>query len=233
MSEVILKVRGLSKGFHLHERDRHFSAFEDVSFDVHAGAVTVLAGPSGSGKSSVLRSIYRTYLPGGGSAEYTTPTGETVDLCTLDEHRVQSLRRGEFAFVTQFLHCLPRKSALDVVARPLLSLGQTRGNATARAAELLRDLGIAERLWELPPGTFSGGEKQRVNIARGVITSPRLLLLDEPTASLDADSVERVLALIQRVCADGAGVLAVFHDPALIERVADTTVQLNVPAEAA
>jgi alpha-D-ribose 1-methylphosphonate 5-triphosphate synthase subunit PhnL len=233
VSEVILKVRGLGKSFHLHERDRRFSAFEDISFDVRAGAVTVLAGPSGSGKSSVLRCIYRTYLPGGGSAGYVTASGETVDLSTLDEHRVQALRRAEIAFVTQFLHCLPRKSALDVVARPLLSLGRTREAATARAAELLRELGIAERLWELPPGTFSGGEKQRVNIARSVITSPRLLLLDEPTASLDADSVERVMALIERVCADGAGVLGIFHDPALIERVADITVQLNVTAEAA
>jgi alpha-D-ribose 1-methylphosphonate 5-triphosphate synthase subunit PhnL len=233
VSEVILEVRGLSKGFHLFERDRRFTAFEDVNFDVTAGRITVLAGPSGSGKSSVLRCIHRTYLPGGGAIKYHPAGGETVDLAALDEYRVLQLRRAEIAFVTQFLHCLPRKSALDVVARPLLQLGQKREAATTRAADLLRELGIAERLWELPPGTFSGGEKQRVNIARGLITRPRLLLLDEPTASLDAEAAERVLAMIRRACGNGAGVAAVFHDPALIERIADDVVQLEVPAEAA
>lgn len=233
MSEVILEIRGLRKGFHLHERKHKFTAFDGVSFDVRAGRVTVLSGPSGSGKSSVLRCVHRTYIPGGGSVSYTTANGETLDLATLDDYRVLELRRGEIAYVTQFLHCLPRKSALDVVARPLLKLGHNRDTASARAAELLRELGIAERLWELPPGTFSGGEKQRVNIARGLITEPRLLLLDEPTASLDPDSADRAIGLIERACANGTGVLAVFHDPALIERIGHDLVQMEVPAEAA
>jgi alpha-D-ribose 1-methylphosphonate 5-triphosphate synthase subunit PhnL len=226
-------VQGLRKGFHLFERDRKFTAFEGVDFAVRAGCVTVLAGPSGSGKSSVLRCVFRTYLPEAGSAQYRNAAGENLDLMQLDEHAVLQLRRREISFVTQFLHCLPRKSALDVVARPLVQLGQSRHAATAHAAETLQQLGIAERLWELPPATFSGGEKQRVNIARGLITEPRLLLLDEPTASLDADSAERVIAQIERACSRGAGVLATFHDPALIERLADEVVYMDVPAEAA
>lgn len=233
MNETILQVRGLHKGFHLYERGHRFTAFDGVSFDVQPGHVTVLSGPSGSGKSSVLRCVHRTYLPGGGSVNYTTAKGDDLDLSTLDDYRVLELRGGEIAFVTQFLHCLPRKSALDVVARPLLKLGHTREAANARAAHLLRELGIAERLWDLPPGTFSGGEKQRVNIARGLVTEPRLLLLDEPTASLDAESADRAIGLIEQACASGTGVLAVFHDPALIQRIADDVIPMEVPAEAA
>jgi alpha-D-ribose 1-methylphosphonate 5-triphosphate synthase subunit PhnL len=231
--EVILSVRGLSKRFRLHEPGRDFTAFEGLDFDVRAGGVTLLAGRSGSGKSSALRCIYRTYLPGGGSARYVTAAGEHVDLLGLDEYPVQQLRRRELAFVTQFLHCLPRKSALDVVARPLLALGASRALAIERASTLLSELGIPERLWALPPVTFSGGEKQRVNIARGCVTEPRLLLLDEPTASLDADASARVSRLIGRALSRGSGVLAVFHDSAPVAGLPQRVVQIPEPSRPA
>ena len=230
MNEVILSIRELAKAFHLHERDHRFTAFDCLDADVHAGRITVLAGPSGSGKSSVLRCVYRTYLPSAGSVKYTTRAGEALDLSMLDERGVLNLRRMEIAFVTQFLHCLPRKGALDVVARAAIQAGIPRTEATDQAGGMLRELGIAERLWSLPPATFSGGEKQRVNIARGLITRPRLLLLDEPTASLDPESAERVFAMIDQACAAGTGVLAVLHDREVIERVGHQVVNLAIPA---
>jgi alpha-D-ribose 1-methylphosphonate 5-triphosphate synthase subunit PhnL len=230
MAEPILRVRGLCKSFYLHERGRRLVAFEGVEFDVRPGTLTVLCGPSGSGKSSVLCCVYRSYLPSRGSVYYETADGAALDLAELDDYEMQQLRRRELSFVTQFLHCLPRKSALDVVARPLLALGATRAEALTRAAELLAELGIAERLWELPPSTFSGGEKQRVNIARGCVAEPRLLLLDEPIASLDANAARRVVQLMARTLSRGAGVLAVFHDTAPIEQLRHELVRL-IPGE--
>lgn len=229
----VLEIRKLAKAFHLHERDHRFTAFEGVDVDVEAGSVTVLAGPSGSGKSSVLRCVNRTYLPTAGRIAYTTRAGESLDLTTLDERRVMELRRTEISFVTQFLHCLPRKGALDVVARAALQAGTPRAEALEYAAHLLCGLAIDERLWPMPPATFSGGEKQRVNIARGLISRPRLLLLDEPTASLDPESAERVLALVAKARDEGAGVLAVLHDSRMIERIADNTVNMAVSEPAA
>lgn len=233
MSDVILSIRGLSKSFDLRERNHQFTAFEALDFEVHAGSMTALSGPSGSGKSSVLRCVYRTYLPGRGGIHYTSRDGEQIDLSIVPEHRMLELRRTEISFVTQFLHCLPRKSAVDVIARAGIQAGRPRREAVEHASELLRDLGISERLWSMPPATFSGGEKQRVNIARGFISRPRLLLLDEPTASLDAESAERVLALVGQARRGGTGVLAVLHDQALIERVADNIVSLAAPTPVA
>jgi alpha-D-ribose 1-methylphosphonate 5-triphosphate synthase subunit PhnL len=231
MAEPILRVRGLSKNFHVCERGRHIQALDGVDFDVHAGTLTLVSGPSGSGKSSVLSCIHRTYLPSHGSLHYLTGAGNQVDLAQLGEYAMLLLRRNEIAFVTQFLRCLPRKSALEVVARPLLALGASRADALARAAEALAELGLAERLWELPPSTFSGGEKQRVNIARGCIARPRLLLLDEPTASLDAEAARKVVGSIARALSRGAGVLAVFHDSAPLADLKHETVRLRAPQQ--
>jgi len=136
-------------------------------------------------------------------------------------------------FVTQFLHCLPRKSAVEVVAEPLVTRGTRRDLAAERARELLALLNVPERLWGVPPATFSGGEKQRVNLARGLIARPRLLLLDEPTASLDPATTDRVVELLQSIKAEGVAMLAIFHHPQLVERLADRVVTLKPPVAAA
>ncbi|MCC6574940.1 MAG: ATP-binding cassette domain-containing protein [Planctomycetes bacterium] len=227
----ILDVAGLSKTFTLHERGATLCAFEDVSFSLGAGSFSALVAPSGSGKSSLLKCIYRTYLASAGSATFRSQHGD-VNLVSADEHAIIELRRREIGYVSQFLHCLPRQSCLDVVARPLIALGANRVEARARASEMLEALGLPAHLLELPPATFSGGEKQRVNLARGLLTGPRLLLLDEPTASLDAQSAERAVEQITQARNRGAAILAILHDSSLVRRLADQTIALRAPVGA-
>ncbi len=228
-SKPLLMVENLSKTFFLHEQNKVIPSSSQVNLTVYSGKLTALIGPTGAGKSSVLKSIYRTYLPSSGRLLYETAAGGVVDLALALEHRILELRREEIGFVTQFLHTLPRQKTLDVVAMPLYRQGVNKQEGRARAAELLAELNIPERLWEVPPATFSGGEKQRVNLARGLIASPRLLLLDEPTASLDAETTDRVVALIQRKKEQGVGMLAIFHHADLVKRMADEVVELSVP----
>jgi len=225
----ILKVEGLSKRFLLHERGAQIPSCEGVNLEVHPGRLTALIGPTGSGKSSVLKCVYRTYLPSAGRMIYRDGNGHPVDLALASEHTILEFRRRDIAFVTQFLHCLPRKSALDVVASPLYARGVSGAGGRDCAAELLDQLLVPERLWSLPPATFSGGEKQRVNLARGLIVRPRLLLLDEPTASLDPVTSGSVVKLIKRMKSEGVSMLAVFHHPELVTRLADNVVELASP----
>jgi alpha-D-ribose 1-methylphosphonate 5-triphosphate synthase subunit PhnL len=200
---------------------------------VEAGRLTALVGPSGAGKSTVLKCVWRTYLPQAGSIRFDTGAG-VIDLAQADEHAVLGVRARHIAFVTQFLHCLPRQPTRDVVAQPLWELGVPRAEARAAAEERLRRFALPERLWDVPPATFSGGERQRVNLARGLVHRPRLLLLDEPTASLDRRSASLVIDAIRAAKAEGVGILAIFHDPELVAALADLVVELQPPvAEAA
>ncbi len=226
-SDIILQVKRLTKNFNLHEQGKILPGIQAISLTVKSGQLTALTGVSGAGKSSLLKCIYRTYLPQGGEINYHTAAGNWIDIATAKEHEILNLRRKEISFVTQFLHCLPRQTTLDVVAKPLFDLGCDRTKARDKAAILLKKMQLPERLWTISPATFSGGEKQRVNLARGMISSPRLLLLDEPTASLDADTSQLVIELIQSVKQMGAGILAVFHSPELITTLADDVVTVQ------
>jgi alpha-D-ribose 1-methylphosphonate 5-triphosphate synthase subunit PhnL len=227
MRDPVLSVRDLGKAFYLHERAKVVPAATGVSFDVAAGELTALVGPSGAGKSSLLKAIYRTYLPSSGRVLYRSFDGALVDLASAPEASVAALRRREIGFVTQFLHCLPRLSTLEVVARPLLQQGVAREAALARAGEMLKALAIPGQLWDVAPATFSGGERQRVNIARSFAQAPRLLLLDEPTASLDAAARERVVGLIAAALAGGTAMVAVLHDMDLVARLATHRVDVR------
>lgn len=226
-SETILHVQELTKRFTLHEQNKILPGVAPVSLTVNAGQLTVLTGASGAGKSSLLKCVYRTYLPSAGKIVYRTAQGAWVDLATVSERTIIDLRRTEISFVTQFLHFLPRQTTIDVVARPLFDLGLDREVAHGRAIVLLRQMQIPERLWKISPASFSGGEKQRVNLARSVILRPRLLLLDEPTASLDTASTQRIIDLIRTIKQTGTGMLAVFHDSDLIEALADRVVTIQ------
>jgi alpha-D-ribose 1-methylphosphonate 5-triphosphate synthase subunit PhnL len=230
--QPILEVRGLTKHFQLHEQRKLIPSCADVALEVHAGQLTALVGPTGAGKSSVLKCIYRSYLPSAGRMLFRDESGHTVDLALATEHQILGLRKREIGFVTQFMHCLPRKSALDVVSEPLVTRGTARETARDQAAVLLTHLNVPERLWGLPPATFSGGEKQRINLARGLIARPRLLLLDEPTASLDPSTTDRVVELLQTIKAEGVAMLAIFHHPELVNRLADRVVELTRPVAA-
>jgi len=230
MPTPLLEVRDFAKQFVLHEQRKTIPSAQHVNLDVYPGRLTALTGPTGAGKSSVLKGIYRTYLPQAGRLLYRRADGEQIDLARADDHQVLALRRDEIGFVTQFLHALPRQAALDVVAQPLYQQGGDRTAARDRAADLLAALNVPERLWQLSPATFSGGERQRVNLARGLAARPRLLLLDEPTASLDPDTTARVIGLLQQLKAGGTAMLAIFHQPELVERLADQVVHLQPPA---
>lgn len=227
---AVLQVLGLSKRFQLYERGVSIASAHEVNLSVHKGALTALAGPSGAGKSSVLKCIYRTYLATSGSILYQSGNGDTIDLVAAPEHRIVELRRWELSLVTQFLHCLPRQQTIDVVAQPLYQQEVARSRARITAGEILAKLNLPERLWSIPPATFSGGEKQRVNLARGLVTHSRLLLLDEPTASLDSESAARAVTLIQEAKRAGSAVIAVFHDATLLRELADHVVVLPSPA---
>jgi alpha-D-ribose 1-methylphosphonate 5-triphosphate synthase subunit PhnL len=226
---AILTVENLSKHFTLHDQNKTIPSCANVSFTVEPGALSALIGPTGAGKSSVLKCIYRTYLPNAGRLLFRTEAGEPVDLAQASEHEVLALRKHEIGFVTQFLHCLPRKAAVDVVAEPLLVRGATRAEARDKARGMLDALNVPERLWEVPPATFSGGEKQRVNLARGLVARPRLLLLDEPTASLDPRTTDKVVEILQGIKAEGVAMLAIFHHPDLVTRLADQVIELAPP----
>jgi alpha-D-ribose 1-methylphosphonate 5-triphosphate synthase subunit PhnL len=225
----VLAVENYAKHFVLHEQNKLIPSSHNVSFTVYAGELTALTGPTGAGKSSVLKGIYRTYLPSAGRVLYCDAAGREVDLALASEHQVMALRRREIGFVTQFLHCLPRQATLDVVAQPLYALGVPRAQAQERAARLLRAMSLPERLWSVSPATFSGGERQRVNLARGFIAQPRLLLLDEPTASLDPRTAESIIALLEEMKASGTAMLAIFHHPEITNRLADCVVELAPP----
>lgn len=229
MQPPILQVDGYGKHFQLHEQNKLIPSSHNVSFSVCRGELTALIGPTGAGKSSVLKGIYRTYLPSAGRILYRTAQGQELDLVRASEHQILELRQSEIGFVTQFLHCLPRQATLDVVAQPLIGLGVTRNDARQRAADLLSAMSLPERLWSVSPATFSGGERQRVNLARGFIAKPRLLLLDEPTASLDPKTSDAVISLIEGLKADGVAMLAIFHHPETTRRLADQVVELAPP----
>jgi len=227
----ILRVRGLGKRITLHILDStEIEPFRDVSFDVEEGEFVAVVGPSGSGKSSVVKAVHRTYLPTSGSAEFRTAAGEVVDLATAPDRRVIQLRRREIGFVSQFLKVEPRVPAIEVVAAPLLRRNVDRDEALSQASELLERLDLPTRLWSSFPTLFSGGEQQRVNIARALIGSPRLLIADEPTSALDSRNTGRVIELLNEARGRGMTIMGVFHDVELIERLADRVIVMNAGA---
>ena len=222
-----LRVQSLAKTFTMHLRDGVvLPVVDNVNFEVAAGQCVVLGGPSGAGKSSILKMVYGNYGVDAGHI-WLDHDGEQIDLATADPRLVLTLRRDTIAYVSQFLRTVPRVSALDVVAEPLVIRGAEKSEAQARAKTLLAQLNLPERLWSLPPATFSGGEQQRVNIARGFITDHKVLLLDEPTASLDATNRAVVVAMIAQKKAAGTALLGIFHDEEVRAQVADHIVDVT------
>lgn len=214
-----LVVSEVFKSFTMHLRDGiRLPVVADVSFSVAAGECVVLGGPSGIGKSSLLKMIYGNYAVDSGQI-LVTHKGRIVDLATADPRTVLEVRRQTMGYVSQFLRTVPRVAAIDVVAEPLLARGVAVADARDRAAELLAQLNLPQELWQLPPATFSGGEQQRVNIARGFITDHAILLLDEPTASLDARNRAVVVDMIEQKKREGVALLGIFHDEEVREAV--------------
>ena len=225
--EPMLSVQGVDKTFTLHlQNAQRLPVLHGLTFDVPRGACVVLGGESGAGKSTVMKMVYGSYGVDRGRM-LLHHAGSTLDLATAEPRQVLDARRRTMGYVSQFLRALPRVSALDVVAEPLIERGVDHEIARERAAELLEHLSIPERLWSLPPATFSGGEQQRVNIARGFVADRPLMLLDEPTASLDARNRDVVIGLMRDRLARGVGMLAIFHDAEVREAVADAIVDVS------
>lgn len=224
----MIRIETLSKSFMMHVRGgARIDAFSDVSFSVAAGEFLGVSGPSGSGKSSLLKCLYRTYLPSSGAIWYTDAGAETRNLAVEDEHVILGLRRLEIGYISQFFPVIPRVSALDTIANSMVARGRPRAESAERARDLLARLSIPRPLWDMFPSTFSGGEKQRINIIHAVIAEPRLLLLDEPTASLDAASAREAVALILELKKQGTAMIGVFHDTALLARLSDSVVEMR------
>lgn len=227
----MIKIDGLSKSFTLHNQGGAvIPVMAGAHLSVARGECVALTGTSGAGKSTLMRMIYGNYRANAGRIM----VGDT-DVARADPREIIQLRRTTLGYVSQFLRVVPRVPTLDVVAEPLLILGTPPETARARAEALLSRLNIPERLWSLSPTTFSGGEQQRVNIARGFAHAFPAMLLDEPTASLDATNREVVLSLIEEAKARGAAIIGIFHDEAARTRVCDRVVDVAdfTPARAA
>ncbi|KPF45091.1 phosphonate C-P lyase system protein PhnL [Rhizobium sp. AAP43] len=221
-----LVVSEVCKSFTMHLRGGLvLPVVSDVSFSVVSGECVVLGGPSGVGKSSILKMLYGNYAVDVGQI-LVTHQDRIVDIATADPRTVLEVRRATLGYVSQFLRTVPRVSALDVVAEPLIARGTATEEARERAADLLSRLNLPRDLWQLPPSTFSGGEQQRVNIARGFITDHAVLLLDEPTASLDAANRAVVVSMIRAKKEEGVALLGIFHDEEVREAVADRIIDV-------
>jgi alpha-D-ribose 1-methylphosphonate 5-triphosphate synthase subunit PhnL len=222
-----LAVQGLRKSFRLHlQGGTVIPVLEGLDLEVAAGECLVLNGPSGIGKSTVLKLVYGTYKADGGRI-LIEHEGRTVDLAAVGPRTILEVRRRTLGHVSQFLRAVPRVPAIEVVAEPLLIEGVPPDEALARAGALLRRLNLPEALLRLPPATFSGGEQQRVNIARGFVRHFPVLLLDEPTASLDAENRKIVIAMIEEARMRGTAILAICHDREVREAIATDLLDLQ------
>ena len=230
---VMIEILDAEKTFTMHlQGGVRLPVVRGVNFVVNAGECVVLSGPSGAGKSSILKMIFGNYRCDGGRIGIRH-RNHLIDLAAAEPREVLSVRRETIGYVSQFLRAVPRVPSLDVVAEPLIATGTPREAAREQAGHLLRVLNIPERLWALPPSTFSGGEQQRVNIARGFISDHPVLLLDEPTASLDAVNREVVVNLIDEKKRAGVAMVAIVHDDEIRGRIADRVVDVTSFAVAA
>lgn len=239
MTTPLLQLRAVAKCFTLHHQNGvQLRVLDRVDLDLHSGECVVLDGPSGMGKSTLLKLVYANYRVSSGHIRVRQADGTVLDIAQARPRELVALRRDTIGYVSQFLRVIPRVAALDVVAEPLIGEGPQTPDRVAAAREQagawLTRLRIPKRLWALPPATFSGGEQQRINIARSLIRPRPLLLLDEPTASLDKVNTRTVIELIEEARQRGVGLLGIFHDPAVADAVATRRVPMSSfhPADA-
>jgi alpha-D-ribose 1-methylphosphonate 5-triphosphate synthase subunit PhnL len=217
-----IKVRNLHKEFTVHTRGGlKINGYHDINFELNKGEFLSLYGPSGLGKSSVLKALYRTYTTTSGEILFNYEDGKSLDIAKACESEILSLRKEHLGYVSQFLQVLPRISAVDIVAQPLIEKGENENKAKAKAKEMLSFLNIKEELFDISPLTFSGGEQQRVNIAKGIIAPKSVLLLDEPTASLDKTNTNKVIDKLLEIKKEGVTMIGIFHDMDCMERISD------------
>jgi alpha-D-ribose 1-methylphosphonate 5-triphosphate synthase subunit PhnL len=232
---MLLQMKQVSKRFTLHQRnDQELAVLDRVNLEVSQGECLVLDGPSGMGKSTLLKLVYANYRVTSGTISINQSAGHSVELTTATPRELLQVRRDTIGYVSQFLRVIPRVSALEIVAAPLVEeftgtqqVNAERINAALEEAKnLLSRLAIPQRLWHLPPATFSGGEQQRINIARNMIKPKPILLLDEPTASLDVANSKTVATMISEAIARGAAIVGIFHDSQIGDAVATRRIDM-------
>lgn len=217
-----LKIRDLHKEFTVHTRGGlKINGYHDINFELNKGEFLSLYGPSGLGKSSVLKALYRTYTTTSGEILFNYEDGSSLDIAKASESEILHLRKEYLGYVSQFLQVLPRISAVDIVAQALIEKGESENKAKDKAKEMLAFLNIKEELFDISPLTFSGGEQQRVNIAKGIIAPKSVLLLDEPTASLDKANTNKVIDKLLEIKKDGVTMIGIFHDMDCMKRISD------------
>jgi alpha-D-ribose 1-methylphosphonate 5-triphosphate synthase subunit PhnL len=229
----LLRVQSLGKTFRMYHLDSMLHAFKGISFDLRQGEFLLLKGRNGAGKSTLLRTLWRSYLPVSGHIWYRSTLGD-IDLARAADVDIALLRRQEIGFVTQFLNARPRVAAQDIVAEPLRLAGFSAAEALEQARHWLGEFGVRPELWPAYPSTFSGGEQQKVNLARALILPQRLLLLDEPTASLDVGARRALVRRLADLKSSGVAIIGVFHHPGDVAELIDREIDLAthpVPAE--
>lgn len=217
--EEILAIKHLSKSFTIHNLDKQIEALHDISIDLNEGEFVGITGKSGSGKSTVFKCIYRTYAPQKGSIWYNSKKFGPLNLAEISERQMIYLRKFEIGYVSQFLSIMPRTTAQELVKQAVLEMGHVEAYAEREANNMLEHFELDRELWDCHPSTFSGGEKLRLNIARAMVKRPRLLLLDEPTASLDHASKLKVRELIEQLKSEGTTMMGIFHDIEFMENL--------------
>jgi len=233
IKDDMLRIDNLAKTFLLHNQGaKKLPVFQNISFQVKAGECLVLTGASGTGKSTLLRAIYANYLVQSGTINIRHEN-KWVDLASASPHEVLDIRKKTLGYVSQFLRVIPRISTIELVCEPLIVQGKLIKPAKAQAKKLLNKLSIPESLWDLPPATFSGGEQQRVNIARTLIQDYPILLLDEPTASLDEKNRDAVIELINEARNQGTAVVGIFHEKYVRESVGTKMFNVELAKKAA
>lgn len=225
--EEIIKITDLSKSFTIHNLNKHIQASKDINLSIAEGEFIGITGKSGSGKSTILKCIFRTYLPEAGEIWYKSNRFGLINLATASERKIIYLRKYEIGYVSQFLNVMPRTTAREIIEEAVLQMGESHETAKKLAEKMLIHFELDKELWDSYPNNFSGGEKLRLNIAKAMVKHPRLLLLDEPTASLDNGSKIKVRELIEQLKSEGTTMIGIFHDIEFMEGLCDKTYNME------
>ncbi|MEG0641847.1 MAG: phosphonate C-P lyase system protein PhnL [Clostridium sp.] len=223
----ILKIENLAKSFTLHNLNKHIVASKNINIALREGEFIGITGKSGSGKSTILKCLYRTYLPEQGDIWYKSNKFGLINLAEASEREIIYLRKYEIGYVSQFLNTMPRTTAREVIEQAVLEMGHDKEVAKIEAEKMLKHFELDTELWDSYPNNFSGGEKLRLNIAKAMVKHPRLLLLDEPTASLDNSSKIKVRELIEQLKTEGTTMVGIFHDIEFMEGLCDKTYNMQ------
>ncbi|ALX50023.1 phosphonate C-P lyase system protein PhnL [Lentibacillus amyloliquefaciens] len=218
---AIIEVCDFGKNFSIHHLNKTMQAVKNINFTVEEGQFVGITGKSGSGKSTILKSLYRTYLPDEGYIYYDSGRFGRINLSEAPERTIVYLRKHEIGYVSQFLNVMPRRTARELVKQALLEMGEDNAAANREAEKTLNHFQLDPKLWDTYPNTFSGGEKLRLNVAMATVKQPRLLLLDEPTASLDQQSKGKVREVIEKLKASGTTLIGIFHDIEFMDGLTD------------